>query len=314
VTHAGVSVGAPFMANYAVGIQVTGMDSLPQLAGGGPYLFTVGGGALEALGVRLRSGRLFNEMDDRRGAAPVAVITERTARLLWPDADPLGRCLTVTDVAGCAAVVGVVADLHRQGLREPPFMALFLPLAAVAPDRPPQIILVRTAGPPDGLVESLRRSLLALRPDLPYVHIQPYEELIANQARSWRLGAIVFIAFGVLSLAIAAIGVYGVLSFTVARRMPELGIRAALGATSRTVLRMVVGGGVATAVAGVALGSTLGLVLSGRIQGLLFETSGREPAVFLVAGATIVTLALAASLAPGIRAARADPLAVLRAE
>jgi hypothetical protein len=264
--------------------------------------------------VRLVRGRLFTEVDDRRGAAPVAVLTERTARLLWPVGDALGQCVMITEVPGCTPVVGVVADLHRQGLQEAPFMALFLPLGATAPDQPPHAILVRTAGPPEGMVESLRRTLQALRPDLPYVHIQPYQAVIASHARSWRLGATVFTAFGVLSLVIAAIGVYGVLSFTVARRMPELGIRTALGATSRTVLRMVVGGGVATAAAGVALGSAIGLALSGRIQGLLFETSAREPVVFLAAAGTIIAFALGASLVPGVRAARADPLAVLRAE
>ena len=193
-------------------------------------------------------------------------------------------------------------------------MALFVPLGAVAPEQPPQVIMVRTLGPPERLAEALRRELLALRPDLPYVNIQPYRAVIAPHARSWPLRATVFTAFGVLSLLVAAIGVYKVLSFTVARRMPELGIRTALGATSRSVLTMVIGGGVATAAGGVVIGGALALGLSGRIQGLLFDTSAREPLVFLAAAGMIVALALAASLVPEVRAARADPLAVLRAE
>jgi putative ABC transport system permease protein len=128
------------------------------------------------------------------------------------------------------------------------------------------------------------------------------------------LGAVVFTAFGVLSLIVAAIGVYGVLSFSVTQRLPELGIRTALGATGRNVLTMVVGGGVVTAAAGAVVGTALALALSGRIQGLLFDMSARSPLVYLLAGGVIVVLALIASLLPALRAVRADPLTVLRAE
>jgi predicted permease len=314
VTEAGGVVGAPFTANYAVGLDVPGLDSVPSLAGGGPYGFEVSAGALRALGVRVQRGRPFTDADDRRGAAPVVMISERTARTLWPDADPLTKCVRLSDVPGCTPVIGVVADVHRQGLREDPFMSVFLPLGAVDPDRPPQAIVVRTAGSPEAMVEPIRRTLLSLHPDLPFITVRPYESLISPQARSWRLGAAVFTAFGLLSLAVAAAGVFGVLSFTVAWRMPELGIRAALGATSRRVLLTVIGAGVATAAAGVVIGATLALAIGTRFQGLLFETSARDPAVFVGAAAVILGLAFVASLVPATRAARADPLSALRAE
>jgi predicted permease len=315
VTHAGLAAATPFGVNFAVGVRVPGLDSLPRLAGGGPYIFRLGADAIEALDLRIVRGRGFTPADDRVGAAPVTIVTERMARTLWPQADPLAQCVFVSDVPDvCAPIVGVAADLHRQGLREPPFIALFMPLASTDPNAPPRVLLVRTAGPPERLVETVRRELLALRPNLPYVSITPYETIVAPHARSWRLGAVVFTAFGVLSLIVAAIGVYGVLSFSVTQRLPELGIRTALGATGRNVLTMVVGGGVATAAAGAVVGTALALALSGRIQGLLFDMSARSPLVYLLAGGVIVVLALIASLLPALRAVRADPLTVLRAE
>jgi hypothetical protein len=315
VVHAGVAIGAPFSTNYAVGIRVAGLDSLPRLAGGGPYIFRMDAGAINALDLRIIRGRTFTEADDRAGAPPVVVITDRMARTLWPEADPIGHCVMTSALDyACAAVVGVVADLNRQGLREPPFMALFMPLATAGPDDAPEMMLVRTAGPPERMVETIRRALLEIRSDLPYVSITPFESLVAPHARSWRLGATVFTAFGLLSLVVAGIGVYGVLSFSVARRLPELGIRTALGATSRHVLRLVVGGGVATAATGVVLGAGVAFAFAGRVQELLFDTRARDPVIYLMAGATLLGLALLASLVPALRAARADPLTVLRSE
>jgi len=144
---------------------------------------------------------------------------------------------------------------------------------------------------------------------LPFIPVKPYESLIAPEKRS---GAIMFTAFGLLSLIMAAIGVYGVLSFGVTQRTPELGIRAALGALPANVLRLIVSAGLGTAALGVAVGSIAALLLSGRIEPLLFETAARDPVAFAVAGGVLLAIALTASVIPAARAARTDPLRALR--
>jgi len=317
IRAAGPSLGAPFMGSLAEPVRLAGVDSLPpQLAGGGPYYIRPGARTLEALGVRLLRGRLFTEADDRAEAAPVAIVSERMARTLWPGSDALGQCLIRGDRRQCNTVVGVVTDLHRSSLDESqrPFMLYFTPLAQDVDYGVPGMLLVRGTGDPERWSESIRKELLAIRPDLPYVRIRPYQDLVDGRARSWRLGASMLTVFGGLSLVIAAIGLYGVLSFAVTQRTQELGIRAALGATPGSLLGLVLRSGMVTAVVGALLGVTLALALASRVQPLLFRTSPREVAVYVVAGAMVLGVAMLASWIPGRRATRADPLRALRSE
>ncbi len=312
VRTAGLAVGSPFMNNYATRLRIPGVDSIPPLTGGGPYYYRLSSQALQALGSRLVRGRLFTPSDDVPGAAPVAIVTELMAHTLWQGRDPLAQCLIV-DNRPCAAVVGIVADMHREGLREDPFMQYIIPLAT-AGTVTPQALLVATGGPPDALIEPVRRALLGLRTDLPFAQVEPYETLIAPEARSWRLGATMLTAFGALSLLIAAIGVYGMLAFIVTQRLPELGVRAALGATPLRLHVLVVAWGIGAAVVGVLLGLGVALAAGGQIEPLLFGVSGRDPLVVTAAAGAVLIVSLLASLVPGRRAAATDPLVALRAE
>jgi predicted permease len=320
IAAVGASIGAPFISNYGKRIQVAGMDSMPRLAGGGPYYVRVTAGTLDALGVRLVRGRLLTAEDDRLGAEPVTVVTERTARLLWPERNPLGECLLVGQERTCHRVAGIIADLHLQSLDEDaenarPSLLFFTPLGlAAAADAVPEQLLVRTTAPLEEALETVRRALLSLRPDLPYVRMLSYQERIDGIARSWQLGASLLTVFGGLSLLIAAIGLYGVLSYAVTQRRQELGIRSALGATPESLMRLVVQYGVVAAGVGVALGAGLALAVSGRLQPLLFRTEARDPLVFAATAALVLVIALAASVLPGRRATRADPLEALRAD
>jgi ABC-type antimicrobial peptide transport system permease subunit len=225
----------------------------------------------------------------------------------------LQQCIEVSQ-RDCARVVGVVSDVHRQQLVEEPFLLFFTPLQATDSTAVPEALLVRVSDSPESMISTIRREMLALQPNLPYVRVEPYEQLISPQARSWRMGATIFTAFGVLSLLIAAVGVYGVLSFSVRRRTRELGIRAALGASRAVVLRSVLFGGVAVALVGVAAGGLAAFGLANRLQPLLFETSAREPLAYAIAAGCIVAFALVASLVPGLRATKVDPLVALRTE
>jgi len=316
VEAVGPIIGAPFMSNSSEGVRVPGLDTMPRLPGGGPYYFRAGPGTLEALGVRLLRGRLFTA-GDRAGAPPVAVVSDRMARLLWPGKDPIGRCFVAApsdSAAPCREVVGIVADLHRQELDEAPFMLYFTVIDQWSEPGVPDQILVRAKGSPEELIEPVRRALLELRSDLPYVNARPYEEIIAPQSRSWRLGAAMLTGFGTLSLVIAAMGLYGVLSFAVTQRIREFGIRTALGATPGRLIRGVVAGGVGVAIAGVGLGLVIVAAISGRLTPLLYRTTAGDPLVLASAALIVLLIGAIASAVPARRAARVDPIGALRAE
>jgi predicted lysophospholipase L1 biosynthesis ABC-type transport system permease subunit len=251
--------------------------------------------------------------DDRPGAAPVTVLTSRMARALWPDQNPLEKCIVIDD-GPCSQVVGVIADMHRQSIEEDPFMLYFVPLGAQATEEVPQYLLVRTRTPAETMVEPIRRNLSELRANLPYISIKPFQEFIARQAQSWRMGSAMFMLFGCLSLVIAAVGLYGVLSYSVTQRTHELGIRSAIGATPGHLRRMIITGGLLAAGAGVAIGVLSAVLLSRQVQALLFQTSATDPLVFAGAAALVLGIAVLASAVPGIRATRIDPLRALRAE
>ena len=151
-------------------------------------------------------------------------------------------------------------------------------------------------------------------PGQAYVTVRPLSELVAGQRRSWQLGATMFVAFGGLALLVAAVGLYGVISYNVAQRMHELGVRIALGAQARDVIRLVVGQAVRFALAGVAIGLGVALLAAGAIQPLLFRQPARDPATYGVVTGLLLLVALLASALPARRAAQADPNSALRAD
>jgi putative ABC transport system permease protein len=151
-------------------------------------------------------------------------------------------------------------------------------------------------------------------PGMAFVYVRPFSELMDQQQRSWRVGATMFLAFGVLALIVAAGGLYGVIAYNVAQRMHELGVRVALGAQRSDVMRLVIGQGVGFALAGVVVGSALALLAGRWIQPLLFRQSATDPLVFGIVGALLILTAVVASAVPAVRALRADASTVLRAE
>ena len=314
VESVGLLHPAPFLGSVSVNVRAPGVDSMPRLTGGGPYLFTATAGALRALEVRLLRGRLWTDADLDSAAQPTVIITKQMADAVWPGQDPLQKCLIVSR-RDCAPVVGVINDFRRQQLREAPFMALFWPMA-VGGDEPPGSpqMLVRMRGDVRRAEPVIRRLLLDIDPAQPYTTIVPYESWVDPKARSWRLGASVLTAFGALSLLLAAVGVYAVLSYVVASRTREIGVRAALGASPRDVMRTVIARGLMASVAGAVLGSVLAVAMGSRIEGLLFNTSARDPIAFGVAVGAVLLISLVATVLPGIRASRVDPLIALRTE
>ncbi|MFN0179036.1 MAG: ADOP family duplicated permease [Gemmatimonadales bacterium] len=316
IAAAGVTFGAPFRANSGGRIEVPGRDSLPRLEGGGPYFFAIGPGTLSALGVRLLQGRDFTAAD-RIGSPPVALVSERMANTIWPGESALGRCFypgRVTDSVPCLEIVGVVGDVHRQGLDEAAFFLYFSVLDQAKNPLAPHHIVVRTEPRSPNPAEAIRRALLAERPDLPYVPVQSYRDILDGQSRQWDLGASLLTVFGALSLAIAAIGLYGVMAFGISQRTREIGLRVALGAPPGRLLWGVIRGGIGIAALGVGLGSVVVLGAAGQLEDLLFRTRAADPVILGAAAVLVIAVSFGAAWLPGRRALRIQPTQALRAE
>jgi putative ABC transport system permease protein len=190
----------------------------------------------------------------------------------------------------------------------------YLPIEQYQPSWGNRIVVRAAGGDAAAIAERVRRTLQRAMPGQGYVTVQPLAELVDAQRRSWMLGATLFAAFGALALAVAAVGLYGVVAYDVAQRTHEMAVRVALGARERDVVRLVVGRGVALALAGVAIGVGAALAAARWVQPLLFEQPARDPLTYGVVAAVLLAVAGLASAAPALRAARTDPSEALRVE
>ncbi|MFW6078239.1 MAG: ADOP family duplicated permease [Gemmatimonadota bacterium] len=313
VEAAAESFSAPFWSANGVGLDVPGLDSVPRNPDGGlPVIHAVGTDYFSTMGLELLRGRGFSA-DDGAESARVAVVNEPMARTLWPDGDAIGQCLMMDELP-CAEVVGVVEGAAMWSIGDRSSMQYYVPFSQGPFEGPPETLLARVAGEPSAAIATLRRELLALDARVRFVEARPYSALIDPRTRAWRLGATMFSAFGMLALIVAAIGLYSVLSFAVAQRVRELGIRSALGAPRARLVRLVAGQGFRLAGLGILLGAGAALVAAPRIEDLLFQTSARDPMTFGVVTAVLAAVAGLAVAGPALRAARIDPMSVLKTE
>jgi len=208
-------------------------------------------------------------------------------------------------------VVGVSGDI-RAAFNEGPTRHVYLAAAQVP--LPDSRLFIRTRGDAAKQTEAVRRALQEVVPGFAYVSTHTLDSIIAPEMRSWRLGATMFTIFGVLALLVAAIGLYSVVAYDVSQRTRELGVRVALGASAAAVLRLVVGEGVRVVVIGLALGAAVALALASRVSPLLYQVSAKDPVTYAGVVGILLVVAIVASLAPALRAARVDPNVALRAD
>jgi putative ABC transport system permease protein len=300
----------PFWSSSSTNLFVPGIDSVRRL---GRFTYqTATTDYFETMGTRILRGRGFLP-DDRANAPLVAVVSESMGNVLWPGKDAIGQCMRVrADTMPCTTVVGIAEDIVQQDVTSDKRYQYYLPMEQAGWGG--SFLMVKMRGDPRAQQETVRKAIQQVLPGHAYATVKPFAELVDEQRRSWRLGATMFVAFGVLALIVAAVGLYGVIGYNVTQRMHELGVRVALGAQSDDILRLVVGQGVRLAVAGVALGSALAFAGGRWIEPLLFKQPARDPVVFSVVASVLVLVALAASAAPALRAARADPNSALRSE
>jgi len=266
------------------------------------------------LQIPLRRGRLFDERD-REGAPRVAVVNESMARRLFSGQDPLGKHLgnTKTDYF---EIVGVVADVRHQDATKDGLVEVFFPLAQAPP--PSMALAVRADGriARDAmlLAPSVERAAKTVNPAVSLAHVQEMQQMASDRLAPKRLTGTIVVVFAGLALVLAAIGIYGVLSFTVAQRTHEIGVRMAVGADRSSVVRMVAGKAAALAGTGILIGAVASLAAGRVISSLLYGVSSTEPAVFAGVSATLLAVALVAAYLPARRAACVDPVTALRHE
>jgi predicted permease len=322
VTAAGLVSAAPFEGGGDNGLVPEGRPlNIESAVQSDMRLVTPG--YFQTMGLRLRMGRVFTPQD-RAGAPLVMVINQTLARRAWPGQDPIGKRVACCEPGpdggpNWKTVVGVVADVHARGLARAAPPEFYLPMAQ-APnaawrwiDRTMTLAL-RTAGEPMTAAPAMRDAVWSLDRSLPVYSIATMGERRTESLASSRFSTMLLTAFGGIALLLAAIGVYGVISYGVTQRAQEIGIRVALGAGRARVLRLVVGHAAALTAVGLLLGLAGAMLLSRLMGGLLFQVSPTDPPT-LGAGVLVLSgVALLAALLPAERAARLDPSVTLRAE
>ncbi len=265
-----------------------------------------------ALGLRLLEGRTFTDADNA-DAPSVVVVNEAMARKYWPGRSALGeRIYTDGFDKKATEVVGVVADYKVRDLGEAP--RPYLHLAWRQEKSVSTTLLVRAAGPAAPLVAGLRQAVLEMEPAIVFTEEGTAADLVRLTVGPTQAGAVLIGAFGALALLLAAIGLYGVVAYTVAQRTREVGVRVALGAGVGDVVRMVLGGGMRLAAVGVTLGALAAAAVAQLLSSLLYGVSSLDPLAYVGGASLLLLVAFLANLIPARRAARVDPMVALRYE
>ena len=274
--------------------------------------YSITPGYLRAMRIPLLRGREFDPRDI--ATSPwVALVNESMARRFWPGEDPVGKRFRMGDTKGpWRTVVGVVGDVLHRGLDAPHTLQIYLPNTQFADSL--VILAVRTSSDPASLAAAVRSEIAALDPQVPVSAVATMDEVVSASVENQRFGALLFLLFGAIALLLTAVGIYGVISYGVAQRTHEIGIRLALGAGRQQVLGMIVGEAMRPALLGAALGLCAAFGLTRLLTRLLYNVKPTDPPVFTAVLLLLIGVALLASYIPARRATRVDPMVALRYE
>ena len=280
----------------------------------------------KAFGIPLMRGRVFTDRDGG-GAAPVLVVNEAMAKKFWPDADPIGQHMTIGKGLGpefeeaSREIVGVVANVRENGLDQDAPPVLYVPVAQVTDGLTrlgnsviPASWVVRTSGHSSALTASIQREFLAVDGQLPVAKIRAMEEVVGTSIQQQNFNMLLLTIFGAMALVLAAIGIYGLMSYSVEQGTRDIGVRLALGAARGSILRLVVTRGLILAGIGLALGLAGAFAASRLLARMLYGVTPTDPATYAAVAATLGAVALLACYLPARRATRVDPIIALRAE
>ena len=316
VESAAATTELPFGSNFVPHNFV--IEGRPMEPGTEPEIYYRGisPGYLGTMGIPLLKGRRFTEQD-REGAPSVGIINEALARELFPNENPIGQRFRWArrSVVYWITIVGVAGDVRPFGLEVAEQAAVYVPFMQERDWwRTWMFVTLKTATEPMSLAPAVKSRVAELAKTIPVADLRSMEDLMADslaqrRAQFWLLGG-----FAAVAMLLAAVGIYGVLSFMVVQRTSEIGVRMALGARRADVLRMVIGQGMLLTIAGITLGVLGALALSRVMSSLLYEVNAADPLTFVVIAAVLTGVALAASFVPAFRATRVDPLTALRYE
>jgi putative ABC transport system permease protein len=279
-----------------------------------------------AMHIPLLTGRHFTEGDSDR-SQPVAIINQTMARQFWPKSDPLGQQFVIGKSMGPdwteppRVIVGVVGDVRESSLSELATPEMFVPYGQVPAHVEALMVreisahwVVRVKGAPLSVASEAKQAVLGVDPDEPIAQVQSMDAVLSASLGHWRFNMTLLAAFAALALVLSSVGIYGVLSYSVSRRVREIGIRMALGAGRREVMKLVVGEGMATALIGIAAGLASALALTRLLASMLYGVRPTDPLTFLASALLLAAVSLLASYIPARRATQVDPMVALRHE
>ncbi|HEY2431837.1 MAG TPA: ABC transporter permease [Vicinamibacterales bacterium] len=318
VMAASAVTGLPLSgSNFDISFEVRGRPPLPPAQQPSMQIRVATSGYFQALGIPLRRGRVFTERDTA-ATPPVVLITESAARRFFPGEDPLGHTIRIGWGRGPGRpraggeVVGIVGDVKEGGLDAADMPQLYLPFGQWPGGS--MTVVLETSVPPLSLAEAVRREVYALDGNLPVSNVSTLGAVVAKSISQQRFYVLLLTIFASVALALAAVGIFSVLSYAVSQRTREIGIRMALGAPGRSVLTLIVHQAAILIACGVATGLALGLMLSQTLAKMLFDVTPTDPVTFATVAAVLAAVALLASYLPARRATRVDPIVALRAE
>ena len=314
VRSAAVSSGIPFGAgNYARHPMITTEASVLPPGAAVPIDWrSVSNGYFDTMRIPMLRGHTFSDADVKTSQL-VMIVSQSTAQKFFGDADPIGKQLRPSAKPEIAfTIVGVVGDVRDQVLnQQTPTLYYAIPQRG---SWPLMDIVVRTDGSPESLLPSIRQRIHEMDAGLALANVNTMEQWLSNSAAQPRLNTVLLTSFAAVALLIAAIGIYGVLAYSVNQRTREIGLRMALGATPRSVLQLIVRQGMKVVLIGVGIGLAGGLALGRAVSSLVFGVQVHDPATFSVVAVVLTAVALAACIIPARRAARVDPMVALREE
>jgi putative ABC transport system permease protein len=302
----------PMQGSYVLGFSIDGRPAVPNATLPNANYRVVSPGYFTTLGVPVLRGRGFTGQDTETSPM-VAVIDDAFARKHFPGEDPIGRGLDIGNgTDGFFRIVGVVGSVHHEGLDAAPEPTMYVPFKQDL--FAGMFVMVRTGADPALFGAAARRIVREVDPVLPAFAMMPLDEIVGRSVGDRRFSMLLLATFAGIALFLAAVGLYGVVAYTVTQRTPEIGLRLAIGAEPRDVLRLVVGGGMRLAATGVVLGLAGAVALARVVASMLFEITPFDPASYVATAAILLAVAAVACYVPARRAMAVDPLVALRAE